>query len=247
MQAAELQVRAQTAGGVLAGHVATGGVRRGPVGELVEATETGGLARRQDRGLTEVGCCWQRLAVDTRRPPRRRRLRGGCRPPVRPPAAVERREDLVRRPGAGGDVVGRDGVGRVDPDQPHTPIESEHSFDGLVTAGAVRAEVVGDEHLGGVDLPRHLGHDVDRQPPPHHEPAIRALVEIGQAAGQEGQPGAAGGPLQDRVHHEERDHLVSRRQRRQQRRVVGQAEVPPQPEDRRLQGEVAASAAWRAW
>ncbi len=182
---------------VLTRHVATAGVRRRPVGELLEATETGGFARRQDRGRTEVGRRRQRLAADARRPPRRRRCRDRRRPPVRPPAPVERREYLVRRPGAGGDVAGSHGVGESTRTS-GTRHESQPALDGVVTAGAVRTEVVGDEHLGGVDLPCHRGHDVDRRPPPHHQPAAGALVEVGQAAGQEGQPGTARGPLQHR-------------------------------------------------
>ena len=66
--------------------------------------------------------------------------------------------------------------------------------------------------------------------------AAGAVVELGQAAGEEGQAGRARRPLQVRVVDEQGHHLVGRVEGGEQGGVVGQAQVAPEPEDRGLMG-----------
>ncbi len=81
------------------------------------------------------------------------------------------------------------------------------------------------------DLGRHRRHLFGRVAGAHDQAAAGALVEVGQAAGEEGQAGAARRPLQPGVEDEQGHHLVGRVEGGQQGGVVGQAQVAPEPED----------------
>ena len=146
-----------------------------------------------------------------------------------PPPPVEGGEDPERLAGGGGDVARRDRVGRVDHGQA-AAVGGEGLLHGRIPAGAVGREVPGDEDLLGLDLPGDGRHLLHRVAGAEDEVAPGALVELGQAAGQEGQPGPARGPLQLRVVDEQGHHLVGRVEGGQEGGVVGQAQVAPEPQ-----------------
>ena len=100
-----------------------------------------------------------------------------------------------------------------------------------VPAAAVRAVVGGDVHGGRLDLPGDPGEHVLRLAPQHHQPAAERLVQLAQAPVEERQPGRAAGLAQRVVQHEQWQHPVAAGvPGREQRRVVAQPQVPPEPQ-----------------
>ena len=67
----------------------------------------------------------------------------------------------------------------------------EGAVDRVVPAGAVGAVVGGDEDLGRLHLPGDRFHLRGRRAGTQDQAAVGALVELGQAAGEEGQAGGA--------------------------------------------------------
>ena len=81
------------------------------------------------------------------------------------------------------------------------------------------------------DLPRDARHDVLGAAGQHPQPAVGALLELAQAAVEEGQARRPGRAAQDVVEHEQRQDLVGLVAGGEQGGVVGQAEVTAEPQD----------------
>ncbi len=126
--------------------------------------------------------------------------------------------------------AGRHGVGRPDPAQ-RPPPGLERLGDLVVPGPAVGAEVLGDVHVGGPDLRGHVQDHTGGVARPTHEVATDGLVEGRQTGVEEDHPGRARGPAQAIIVHEEGDQLVGPRGSGHQRGVVGQAQVPAEPDD----------------
>ncbi len=147
------------------------------------------------------------------------------------PLAVVRGEDAVGPVGSGGDGAGLDRVRRPDLPQGHAvalqrrrhlPVAPERHRRPVPPAhdrrGADRAGQAGD-HLDGI---AHL----------HHQPPVELVVELDQAAAQEGPSDGAGAAPESGIHHEDRARGpavlgVGHG------RLGGQPEVPAKPRDRR--------------
>ncbi len=228
MHGAQVQVGRHPAGGVQVGAVALAVV----VGQPLVQEPRPALVRRALTGFqqlraAQVGRLGQVLAV--RAGPGRRPGEGGrVGPPVLAPAPGEGGEHLeggavVLGDRARGDRVGRPGAHQVD--------VAERLLHRGVAPAAVGPGVAGHVHRHRADLAGQRGEDVLRPAVPDHQPPVGGLVQVGQAAGQEVPARVAGGIPQGRVDDEQRQDVADLG-RRQQRRVVGQAEVAAEPVDR---------------
>ena len=159
------------------------------------------------------------------------RRRGGA-PAVRGPGAVERGEDLVRRPVGLEDAAGRDGVRAAGGHQRHV---AEGLLDPAVPACPVGAVVGADLHGAGADLAHERGHDVLRAAAAQRQRAA-VLAQVGvegpERSQEEGGPGGAAAGEEGVVEDEQGGDgpLLCRGQ---QRWVVAQPQVSAEPDDRR--------------
>jgi hypothetical protein len=96
-------------------------------------------------------------------------------------------------------------------------------------------------HLVGVRLGDHPAHLVDEVTRAVHEPSAalaQTRVQVPQAVGEERQPVRSGeaGPVDGAVAHEEGDHRAGAVERGTQRRMVVQAQIGREQDDRDVHG-----------
>jgi hypothetical protein len=152
-------------------------------------------------------------------------------PAVGPPGPGERGEDLERRAPAGEEGPRRHRVGR--PDRPQLDLVlRQRGAHLVVTLGAVGPGVVRDVHRLGAGLAGHVPHGAGGGVPPDDEVPAGPLVQLGQAAGEEPAAVGAGRGTQVGVVHEQGDDAVVLPRRLDQRRVVPEPQVAPEPHDR---------------
>ncbi len=116
---------------------------------------------------------------------------------------------------------------------------AQRAGDALAPSARVRAHVLGHVNRARADLPGEVGQLALGSPAADHEarPAPAELaVEVGEALEQElgARPGRVAPVQEPVVEAEDRDDAVGLVERRPQRRVVADAEVAPQPHDRRF-------------
>ena len=241
MDLAVLQRRRQPRGRVEVGSVAFLVVCRQPVvEEALPPLQRGGLAGLERRGLRAPGEGVAAHVVAQPRDALGALGRGGA--PVLVPGLRERREDLVGRAGLVDDATRPHGIRRAGGDE-LAPVVGEGLLDGLVAAPAVGSRLSRDVHLLGADLLRELRDDVDGVAAPDDE---RAPGVLRQRRDRGEQPSGARGVVleQPGVEDEDGQHVGGGVDRREQRRVVAQAQVAPEPQDRcRRRGHQAAAAA----
>ncbi|HLM62849.1 MAG TPA: hypothetical protein VK306_01000 [Acidimicrobiales bacterium] len=231
VDAAPLEEGRQAGGGVEVGPVAVlGVVAERAVEERPGPRHGGRLAGRGQVGVDLRGL-GDPVAWHARGP---RHGRGGgdrIRPTVDAPRLRERGEDLEVLAAGVDDVAGRYGIGRPDADQ-LDGVVGEGPLDLLVAAPAVGPEVLGDEHAIGAHLSGQGRDRAGGRPGAHREGAVDAGVQGPEAPVHEGETGRAGGSAQLVVEAEDRHDRAARAgvpERLGQRRVVGQAEVTPEP------------------
>jgi len=225
---AVLQRRRQPARRVEVGSVALLVVCRQPVvQERLPPLERGRLP-----GLEARGCVGDRVAVHVVAQPRDPLgSRRGCGSAVLVPRLGEGREDLVGRAGLVDDATRPHGIRRPGGDE-LAAVVGQRLLDRLVAAPAVGRRLARDVHLLGADLPREPGDDVDGVAAADHEGAASGLRQRGDRGEQ---PSGARGVLveQPRVQDEDGQHVRGGVDGREQRGVVVQAQVAPEPQDRR--------------
>ena len=209
----------QLVGGVLAGRRQRGGGR-----------QNGRVALARNLGVSEpldlVG----------------RRNRG-------PPAGLlprpsERREDRVGRSVGLDDRPRRDRVRTVDEGE-RSARRAEPSRHRGVAPRAVWPVIMGGEDQPGTGLGDDRSYDDGGVAMAHDEATTDRPTECPQTVDQERLAGVARGGEEDRVDHEQRDHRAGRRGG-DEGRVVGEAEVTPEPQDHgRRHGEQSADRASR--
>ena len=229
VDAAVLEVGGQPGGGVGGRPVAPGVVGRRRAGqEGLQAIEGRRLAGRRQRG-GGGGRLRHPVGAQALGPRHPAWCRQGRRPDPGLPRPVERGEHLERLTVALAHGARVDGVRRTDPHQP-APRCGQRPLHRLVPPRAVGAEVGGDVHRLGVRLGSHSEDHLGRVARPHDEVASDRGVQRLQAPGQKGQARRARRAAEPRVGHEQGDDGAASRRRLDQGRVVGQPEVPPEPE-----------------
>ncbi len=229
VDAAVLQVGGHGGGPLRRGQVARLGVpRRGAADERLEGGERGQLAGGGQLHAAEVGVVGDAVVRQAAVGPahRSRQYRRAPQPAGAPGAGVGR-VDLVRRAVVLDERPRRHAVRRPGRDQRHV---AERRPDPLVPRPAVGRRVRADVHAGGTGVARHPWHDLLRRPGQHAQPSVGALVQLAQAAVEEGQARGAGRAAQRVVEDEQRQHVVGGRLRGLQGGVVGQAQVPSEPQ-----------------
>ena len=231
MHAPELEIRAETARGVGGRHVAARLVAGDVSGQ--EAFE--GQVRRPlpglgpPRGRRRRAGIWKTIGFDPvddreRRRRRHRRL-DGCLTPASP----VRREDLERLTRRGAKLTERDRVGLIDDDRLH---RAEQGIVDLgVAAPTARTGIVGVVQAGHLVRPDDVGDRRGGIAMADDEPTVELPVEVGEAAGEE--PAAVGWRRRPQtiVDDEERDDALALGDSTAQRRVVGETQIAPEPDD----------------
>lgn len=204
----------------------------------------------------------RRLLPALREPLRHAGHAAAVRDPLRPgprghPYRTRRTEHIAQalpRPapevrGEHGEVVrggGRDGTGRHRGDHPVVdaqppPAGLQRLAQPFLAAPGVRADARSDVDLVRTGLRCDRAHLLGHVPGPDDEPAAPVAqpgVEVAQAAGEEGAPvrGVEAGRLDRAVPDEQGHDLVGGRERGPQRRVVVQAEIGGEQDDRNGHG-----------
>ena len=86
-------------------------------------------------------------------------------------------------------------------------------------------------HGAGADLRRDVRDDPGWCPAADQQRSVRGVAQCGDARQVAGRGGAVRVCKQDRVEHDERQHLVGAVQRTDQRWVIGQPQVTTEPDD----------------
>ena len=201
------------------------------VEERVPALERGRLAGGRQVGHAVAGL-GQVLGVHPADPAQVARDGGRTGPAVRAPGAGERGEHLVRRAAAGGQRARAHGVRRAGGLQ-RDALAAQRLADPLVAAPAERRGLGADVDAGRADLAGQPGQHLGRVPCRMTSAPSYCSDRAAQGGGEPGPPRRTGRRPERGVEDEERQDrpagggLVGR----DERRVVGQSQVTPQPED----------------
>lgn len=254
------QVRAELPPGELAAiRVRAGSARAGQIGQHRPRVDLAVLeGDRHPRGAVEIGSVplvvvlrnplqvllpllERRLLTSAVHPAVRQLLAGrvhpldprrgidGLPPPVLEPRAEVRREHLIRPPLLVEDPPRRDRVRRSRRHQRTL----QRGFNLCVPRLSIRPVIRADVHAVRADLRGEGRDNVHRITPPYDEPAFERIGQAVQGRHQVLTPWVARAIPQARVHDEDPEHpAVTRGHGVEQRRVVAEPEIPPEPHHR---------------
>ena len=173
---------------------------------------------------------WHRLAGDVRRP-RHLRALSWLPPPSLAPGPVERGEDAVLTAVGLLHLTGCDRIGRTGPVQMDALL-AEGVLDPTIPGCAVWRAVAADVHGASPGLGNDVRQHGDGVPVPHDETSAHRRVQRAQRSGQVLAPDRSRAQPQHGVDDEEWDYLRCVLGGRDQRGLVAQPQVTPEPHHR---------------